>query len=240
MMILAAAGASCLLLSGCFGYGMGYGRYRNQVPKTTAARETLEEFDINDLRRGPGDSFQYKDLAWGSTAERVEEVLGTSIGTTNAFADGGGYGDINISIKLADFISVGVMPVFDTKGLSMLTFYFEDVYTAEQLDDLYGRLQEICTGAFGEPEKITPETRETNGVTFRTETTFWYAPVSDTQVTSLQIGKTDTGRGTNAVVIGVNSYNPEELEEESTGEDGSEAEDTEAPAESSAELSTGS
>ena len=206
------------LLSGCFGYG-GYSRYRNQVPKTTAARESLEEFDVSILARNDG-SFGYKGLEWGSTPEQVEAFFGVSLGETVAFADGGGYADVNYSIKLGNSISVGMMPSFNPEGLGALTFYFEEVYTAEELDKLYENITDICSTVFGEPDDVVQEERDVSNVHFVTETIYWYHQVDEDQMTSLQVSKTDVGKGTNAVVLGINSFDPALLETGSSGEEG--------------------
>lgn len=210
--VLAAAAA----MTGCYESYYSSSRYR-QTPKTTAAKDTLEDFDISSFRRSDG-TYQFGDLEWGSSMEAVEQALGVEISQTVAFSDGGGYGDLNYCIKLLDKVSVGLMPVFDPdEGLSCLTFYFENVYTAEELDSFYDDLNDICKAAFGEPDEVKPEERESNGMTLKCETTFWYHEISPTEMTSFQLAKTDSGRGTDAVILGVNHYNPQE----ETSEDGS-------------------
>ena len=127
--------------AGCYyGSGMGYGSYANANKiKTTAAADTLEEFKITDFQAADG-TFQYKDLGWLSSYQDLEKEIAMPIGTTTAFTEGETMGDINYSVKLLDYISVGMQPVFDPDGgLTTLTVYFEDTYTAEQLDELFDK-----------------------------------------------------------------------------------------------------
>ena len=133
MMMLSAAGCY-------YGSGMGYGSYANANKiKTTAAADTLEEFKITDFQASDG-TFQYKDLGWLSSYQDLEKEIGMPIGTTTAFTEGETMGDINYSVKLLNYISVGMQPVFDPDGgLTTLTVYFEDTYTAEQLDELFDK-----------------------------------------------------------------------------------------------------
>lgn len=228
--VLGAVLMAAAAMAGCYGYGYGnYSSRMNQVPKTTAAKDTLDEFDIASLQREDG-TFQFGDLAWGSGQQEVEEALGAQIKETVAFTDGGGYGDLNYSIKLLDKVSLGLMPIFDKEdGLSCMTFYFENVYTAEQLDSFYTDLVALCISHFGEPDEVKPEERESNGTKFTCETNFWYHEVSPTQMTTLQVAKTDTGKGTDAVILGVNTYNPEEETSEAvSGEETEQEESSEA------------
>ena len=137
MMMLSAAGCY-------YGSGMGYGSYANANKiKTTAAADTLEEFKITDFQASDG-TFQYKDLGWLSSYQDLEKEIGMPIGTTTAFTEGETMGDINYSVKLLNYISVGMQPVFDPDGgLTTLTVYFEDTYTAEQLDELFDTMKQI-------------------------------------------------------------------------------------------------
>jgi hypothetical protein len=217
------AAAAMITLSGCYyGYG-GYGSWSQNTPKTTAAVDTIPALEMSELADSTG-MFVFPGVTWGMTQEEVESALGISIGTLTEFADGGGYADLNVNYNVDGKISVGMMPVFDEDGgLSSLSIYFEDLYTAEELDQLYADTVADATAAFGDPAKVTPEDRDVNNTTYHTETTFWFFDVSETQQTSLQIGTTDVGKGTNAVIIGVNSYDPATLEDE-TGEDATDME----------------
>lgn len=104
MMMLSAAGCY-------YGSGMGYGSYANANKiKTTAAADTLEEFKITDFQAADG-TFQYKDLGWLSSYQDLEKEIAMPIGTTTAFTEGETMGDINYSVKLLDYISVGMQPV---------------------------------------------------------------------------------------------------------------------------------
>lgn len=207
-------------MTGCYGYG--YGSYNNtsRIPKTTAARDTLEEFNLASFRAADG-MFQMEGLPWGSSIQEVEEVLGMSVGQTVAYSDGGGYADVNYSLLLMDKISLGLMPVFDVDdGLACLTFYFENTYTAEELDTLYADLTKQCTSIFGEPDEKQEDERTAGNTTYSGVTLFWYHEVSDTQMTTFQLGKLDTGNGTETVILGINTYDPNEIEAEtSTGEE---------------------
>ena len=101
MMMLSAAGCY-------YGSGMGYGSYANANKiKTTAAADTLEEFKITDFQAADG-TFQYKDLGWLSSYQDLEKEIAMPIGTTTAFTEGETMGDINYSVKLLDYISVGM------------------------------------------------------------------------------------------------------------------------------------
>lgn len=115
MMMLSAAGCY-------YGSGMGYGSYANANKiKTTAAADTLEEFKITDFQAADG-TFQYKDLGWLSSYQDLEKEIAMPIGTTTAFTEGETMGDINYSVKLLNYISVGMQPVFDPNGgLTTLT-----------------------------------------------------------------------------------------------------------------------
>ena len=76
------------------------------------------------------------------------------IGTTTAFTEGETMGDINYSVKLLNYISVGMQPVYNAEGgLTTLTVYFEDTYTAEQLDDLFDKAVAAAREAFGDEDK---------------------------------------------------------------------------------------
>jgi hypothetical protein len=220
-----------LTFSGCYyGYGYGYGSASRNVPKTTAAVDTIPTLSLPSLADDSG-MFVFPGVTWGMTQSEVESALGVSFGDLTSFSDGGGYGDINVNYIVDGKVSVGMMPVFDAKGgLSSLSIYFEDIYTADQLDELYQDAVAEATAAFGDPVKVTPEDRKVSNTTYHTETTFWFHDVSETQQTSLQIGYTDAGRGTSAIVIGVNSYDPADVSEEesSEGESVSSADETEA------------
>ena len=121
-----------LSAAGCYyGSGMGYGSYANANKiKTTAAADTLEEFKITDFQAADG-TFQYKDLGWLSSYQDLEKEIAMPIGTTTAFTEGETMGDINYSVKLLNYISVGM------HHMTTLTVYFED--TIEQLDDLFDK-----------------------------------------------------------------------------------------------------
>ena len=98
-----------LSAAGCYyGSGMGYGSYANANKiKTTAAADTLEEFKITDFQASDG-TFQYKDLGWLSSYQDLEKEIAMPIGTTTAFTEGETMGDINYSVKLLNYISVGM------------------------------------------------------------------------------------------------------------------------------------
>ncbi len=212
-----------LSVTGCYyGSGMGgYGSYANaNKVKTTAAADTLEEFKITDFQAADG-TFQYKDLGWLSSYEDLEKEIAMPIGTTNAFTEGETMGDINYSIKLLDHISVGMQPVFDPDGgLTTLTVYFEDTYTAEQLDELFDEAVSAAREAFGDEDKYQESDQDGGrGTTYHTTGAFWYNETDqygDYTMNSFQIGKLDSGNGTSAVVIGVNIYDPTKIEEESS------------------------
>ena len=215
-----------LSASGCYyGSGMGgYGSYANaNKVKTTAAADTLDEFKITDFQAADG-TFQYKDLGWLSSYEDLEKEIGMPIGTTTAFTEGETMGDINYSVKLLDYISVGMQPVFDPDGgLTTLTVYFEDTYTAEQLDDLFDKAVAAAREAFGDEDNYQESQQDGGrGVTYNTTGAFWYNETDqygDYTMNSFQIGKLDSGNGTSAVVIGVNIYDPTKIEEESSEEE---------------------
>ena len=121
--------------------------------KTTAAADTLEEFKITDFQASDG-TFQYKDLGWLSSYQDLEKEIAMPIGTTTAFTEGETMGDINYSVKLLNYISVGMQPVYNAEGgLTTLTVYFEDTYTAEQLDDLFDKAVAAAREAFGDEDK---------------------------------------------------------------------------------------
>lgn len=234
--LLGGMAALAAMTAGCYGYGYGnYGNMTSRIPKTTAAKDTLEEFDIAGMRAEDG-TYQFPGLEWGATKEQVEEALGVSLSETRDTQDGY-YADINYSILVRDRISVGFMPVFGEEGLELVSIYFENVYTAEELDTLYDDLVTLCTANFGEPDEVKPEQQTSGGMTFNCETTFWYHQIDETHMTSLQVGKTDTGTGTDGVVLGVNNYNPQEIEEEST--DGETDSEETAEEENGSEKETG-
>lgn len=218
MMMLSAAGCY-------YGSGMGYGSYANANKiKTTAAADTLEEFKITDFQAADG-TFQYKDLGWLSSYQDLEKEIAMPIGTTTAFTEGETMGDINYSVKLLNYISVGMQPVFDPNGgLTTLTVYFEDTYTAEQLDELFDKAVAAAREAFGDEDNYQENDQDGGkGTVYHTTGAFWYNETDqygDYTMNSFQIGKLDSGNGTSAVVIGVNIYDPSQIEEES-GEEGS-------------------
>ena len=189
-----------LSAAGCYyGSGMGYGSYANANKiKTTAAADTLEEFKITDFQASDG-TFQT-------------------------------MGDINYSVKLLNYISVGMQPVFDPDGgLTTLTVYFEDTYTAEQLDELFDKAVAAAREAFGDEDKYQENDQDGGkGTVYHTTGAFWYNETDqygDYTMNSFQIGKLDSGNGTSAVVIGVNIYDPSQIEEESS-EEGSDSDES--------------
>ena len=257
MMMLSAAGCY-------YGSGMGYGSYANANKiKTTAAADTLEEFKITDFQAADG-TFQYKDLGWLSSYQDLEKEIAMPIGTTTAFTEGETMGDINYSVKLLNYISVGMQPVkgltvdlktarkrveeiskrynmqvdpdakiedisvgmqpvFDPDGgLTTLTVYFEDTYTAEQLDELFDKAVAAAREAFGDEDNYQENDQDGGkGTVYHTTGAFWYNETDqygDYTMNSFQIGKLDSGNGTSAVVIGVNIYDPSQIEEESSEE----------------------
>ena len=234
---LLAGGLGAMMLSaaGCYyGTGMGYGSYGNSASrvKTTAAADTLDEFKITDFQASDG-TYQYKDLGWLSSYEDLEKEVGMSIGTTTAFTEGETMGDLNYSVKLLDYISVGMQPVFDPDGgLTTLTIYFEDTYTAEQLDELFDKAVDAAREAFGDEDKYQESQQDGGrGTVYNTTGAFWYRDTDqygDYTVNSFQIGKLDSGNGTTAVVIGVNIYDPTKVEEESSEEGNSSDESVES------------
>ena len=169
MMMLSAAGCY-------YGSGMGYGSYANANKiKTTAAADTLEEFKITDFQASDG-TFQYKDLGWLSSYQDLEKEIGMPIGTTTAFTEGETMGDINYSVKLLNYISVGMQPVFDPEGgLTTLTVYFEDTYTAEQLDELFDKAVAAAREAFGDEDNYQENDQDGGkGTVYHTTGAFWY------------------------------------------------------------------
>lgn len=223
---LLAGGLGAMMLSaaGCYyGSGYGYSSYSSASKvKTTAAADTLDEFKITDFQASDG-TYQYKDLGWLSSYEDLENEVGMSIGTTTAFSEGETMGDLNYSVKLLDYVSVGMQPVFDPDGgLTTLTIYFEDTYTAEQLDELFDKAVEAAREAFGDEDKYQESQQDGGrGTVYNTTGAFWYRDTDkygDYTVNSFQIGKLDSGNGTSAVVIGVNIYDPTKVEEESSEE----------------------
>ncbi len=218
-LVLAAAA-----MTGCMGYGSygGYSGYSNRVPKTTAAKETLEEFDVGSLRTEEG-VFQYQTLQWGATREEVGNYMGVTLDEGVTFSDGSSYNDANYSILLKDKVSLGMMPTFDVDGgLSCMSFYFENIYTAEELDAFYEEVVDACITEFGEPHAVRDQVDESNGTEYSSVTAMWYYEIDDTHTTSLQVGKLDSGRGTDAVVLGVNIYDPALILEETTSQENSE------------------
>ena len=206
------AGALMLGASGCF-YGMSsYGRYQNQI-KTTASPENIEEITLAELWQG--EYFELKGLPWGSTLAQFEEFLGTTVRETNSFTEGESMADVNYCYKLADAVTVGVQPVFNKEGgLMSISLYYQTTYTSEQLDEIYERLVPLAEKEFGERENETSEETTSNRVTYTTTVSYWYAEKSENEVTSLQIGKLNNGGGTEAVVVGINCYDPALLEQE--------------------------
>ncbi len=213
------------LTAGCYSYGNSYYSQASRIPKTTAAKDTLEEFDVSSLQREDG-AFQFGDLAWGSSVEDVQQKLGINISQTQPVGEDRSYADVNYSILLLDRISLGFMPVFDNDGLSVVSIYFENVYTAEELDAFYDEVVALFEETFGKADDVTNTEQTSGSTTFQCETTFWYHEIDPTHMTTLQVGKLDSGSGTSGVVLGVNQYNPEELESESALEDGTEDAET--------------
>ena len=124
--------------------------------------------------------------------------------------------------KIED-ISVGMQPVFDPDGgLTTLTVYFEDTYTAEQLDELFDKAVAAAREAFGDEDNYQENDQDGGkGTVYHTTGAFWYNETDqygDYTMNSFQIGKLDSGNGTSAVVIGVNIYDPSQIEEESSEE----------------------
>ena len=131
--------------------------------------------------------------------------------------------------KIED-ISVGMQPVFDPDGgLTTLTVYFEDTYTAEQLDELFDKAVAAAREAFGDEDKYQENDQDGGkGTVYHTTGAFWYNETDqygDYTMNSFQIGKLDSGNGTSAVVIGVNIYDPSQIEEESS-EEGSDSDES--------------
>ena len=217
--IIPAALACALALgaSGCY-FGMNnYNRYRNQI-KTTAAPESVEEMLITDLKHGD-EYFEMKGLPWGSTLSEFQEFVGVPVSETTSFTEGESMADINYSVRLADAITVGMEPVFSKEGgLMSISVYFQTVYTAEQLDAIYDRVIALAEKAFGEKEKETSEESSSSNVTYTTTVSFWYAEKSESEMTTLQIGKINSGNGTDAVVVGINCYDPALVEEKTSSE----------------------
>ena len=133
--------------------------------------------------------------------------------------------------KIED-ISVGMQPVYNAEGgLTTLAVYFEDTYTAEQLDDLFDKAVAAAREAFGDEDKYQENDQDGGkGTVYHTTGAFWYNETDqygDYTMNSFQIGKLDSGNGTSAVVIGVNIYDPSQIEEESSEEGSSEKESSE-------------
>lgn len=201
--------------TGCF-YGMNsYGQMRQQI-KTTAAADTLEDTLITDFRTEDG-MFQFKDLSWGSSKADLEAMINLPVSATTAFTDGAVLGDINYSVKLMDYISVGMQPIFDGDGgLTSLSIYFEKTYSADQLSEIFEKAKEAAAAAFGPEDLLQTENRDNGNMEYVSTTAFWYNQIDEHTMNTLQIGKLDQGNGTEAVVIGVNIYDPTLIEEEST------------------------
>lgn len=239
---LLAGGLGAMMLSaaGCYyGTGFGYNSYGNSASrvKTTAAADTLDEFKITDFQASDG-TYQYKDLGWLSSYEDLEKEIGMPIGTTTAFTEGETMGDINYSVKLLNYISVGMQPVYDPDGgLTTLTIYFEDTYTAAQLDELFDKAVDAARDAFGDEDNYQESQQDGGrGTVYNTTGVFWYRETDqygDYTMNSFQIGKLDSGNGTTAVVIGVNIYDPTKIEEESSEEGNSSDEGVESSKEES-------
>ena len=116
-----------------------------------------------------------------------------------------------------------MQPVFDPDGgLTTLTVYFEDTYTAEQLDELFDKAVAAAREAFGDEDNYQENDQDGGkGTVYHTTGAFWYNETDqygDYTMNSFQIGKLDSGNGTSAVVIGVNIYDPSQIEEESSEE----------------------
>lgn len=225
-LVLGGLALAMTAMTGCYGYGSygGYSSYSNQVPKTTAAKETLEEFDISTLRTAEG-VYQFQELEWGATKQELGEYLGITLDQGVTFSDGSSYCDVNYSLLLEDKISLGMMPTFDVDGgLMCLSFYFENIYTAAELDAFFEDVVEVCVSEFGEADEMREQVDESNGVEYSSVTAMWFYEIDDTHTTSLQVGKLDSGRGTDAVVVGVNIYDPHDIIEETTEEAASEEE----------------
>ena len=214
-----AAGAMMLGASGCY-YGINnFTSYSgaSQI-RTTAAPESVEEFSLKQLRAKDG-CFEMEGLPWGSTFARFQEFFGTTVSETNSFTDGEFMADINYSYKLADALTVGVQPVFDKEGhLMSLSLYYQTTYTPDRLDEIYGKLVDQAEKEFGEKEKEEAQETQQDRTVYRTNVSYWYADRSETEQTSLQIGTLNTGAGTEAVVIGINCYDPAVLETETESE----------------------
>lgn len=123
-----------------------------------------------------------------------------------------------------------MQPVFDPDGgLTTLTVYFEDTYTAEQLDELFDKAVAAAREAFGDEDKYQENDQDGGkGTVYHTTGAFWYNETDqygDYTMNSFQIGKLDSGNGTSAVVIGVNIYDPSQIEEESS-EEGSDSDES--------------
>ena len=213
-----------LSAAGCY-YGaewaMALMQMQNKI-KTTQQLIHQRSFKITDFQAADG-TFQYKDLGWLSSYQDLEKEIAMPIGTTTAFTEGETMGDINYSVKLLNYISVGMQPVFDPNGgLTTLTVYFEDTYTAEQLDELFDKAVAAAREAFGDEDNYQENDQDGGkGTVYHTTGAFWYNETDqygDYTMNSFQIGKLDSGNGTSAVVIGVNIYDPSQIEEESSEE----------------------
>lgn len=226
-LLIGLACGVAVALSGCyFGYGSYYSSYSSSV-KTTASPETVQELDLTSLQADDG-TYRFADLPWGSTYTDLETLLDTSIGTTTAFTDGETLGDLNYSYRILDYITVGLQPLYDADGgLSCITFYFETTYTSEQMDQIYDDIKEALRELYGEEDKEEASSQTSGSLTYETVTTFWFHEVSEHEMTSLQLGKLDSGSGTTAVVLGANIYDPT-LDEEETSEEGAESQASEA------------
>ena len=76
--------------------------------------------------------------------------------------------------------------------------------------------------AFGDEDNYQENDQDGGkGTVYHTTGAFWYNETDqygDYTMNSFQIGKLDSGNGTSAVVIGVNIYDPSQIEEESSEE----------------------
>ena len=213
------AGALLFSASGCFSYGgYGYGNYRSQI-KTTASPENATVFDLKNLQAEDG-SFELKGLPWGSSVSDVEAYAGMPVGATSAFVEGETLADMNYSVKIGNHYTVGFEPLFSKEGTLMsLSLYYEQTYTSEQMDEILDEVVALAVEAFGKEDKTDTSVVESGKQKFTTTGYFWYQPVEDGLMTSLQIGKVNDGSSTTAVVIGINRYDPALIE--SSSEEGS-------------------
>ena len=227
MMMLSAAGCY-------YGSGMGYGSYANANKiKTTAAADTLEEFKITDFQASDG-TFQYKDLGWLSSYQDLEKEIGMPIGTYDSILPRARRWVTSITLLSFLIIFPLVCSLFfdPDGGLTTLTVYFEDTYTAEQLDELFDKAVAAAREAFGDEDNYQENDQDGGkGTVYHTTGAFWYNETDqygDYTMNSFQIGKLDSGNGTSAVVIGVNIYDPSQIEEESSEEGNSSDEGVES------------